>query len=290
VAAAAPTIGTMTSNGQFQMNGADIWNQGALFDGTTIQTGKSASRLLLRNGTDLRIGAASSGRVFADHMVLQSGAVEGVLSNAFRLETGELGLHIQGENARAHIQINNGGVLIASLEGAVKIRGAQGLLLASLAEGKAVQLSPSAQSANVGTQLTGIIQHKNYRYYLTDEATGVTVEVKGDLVAKHAGKCVTVTGDVDTSATTIEKAEYAVRVTSLEVQSACKAPGGAALISKTKTGTDSAAKDKTVATSTGSSLGTATKVGIIAGIAVAGATTTGLVIAGNEETPAKVSP
>lgn len=58
VAAAAPTIGTITSNGRFQMNGAEIWNQGAVFDGASIETEKSISRLLLRNGTDLRIGAA----------------------------------------------------------------------------------------------------------------------------------------------------------------------------------------------------------------------------------------
>lgn len=269
VVAATPTIGTITSNGRFHMNGTETWNQGALLDGTILQTEKSALRLLLRNGTDLRVGASSQSQVFSDRIVLESGAVEGLLPHAFRLETTTLGIQVQGENARAHVNVADGKILVASLNGALSVRGAQGMLIASLLEGNAVQLSPSGNEATAGVELTGVVTHKDYRYFLTDETTGVTVELKGESVAKQVGTRVTLTGEIDTAAVPAGKAEYVVRVTRLEVPSSSAAAAGAGA--------------KAVG------LSTAGKMGIIGGIAVAGATTTGLVVAGSGEDKPTVS-
>jgi hypothetical protein len=281
--ATAATIGTITSNGRFQMNGAEVWNQAALMEGSAVQTGTSATRLLLRNGTDVRIGSVSSGKVFANRMVLENGSLEGLLARSFRLETALLGLRVEGDNARAHVRVNDGSILVASLQGSVQVRGAQGLLLASLPEGNAVQLSTSSEGTTVGTRLTGVIQHKNYRYYLKDETTGVTVELKGEQPAKYVGRRMTIQGDIDSAATSGGNAEYVVRVTQVE------SPAAEA---STAVGAGSGGSGSGIgkAGGVGGGLGTGAKVGIIAGVAVAGAATTGLVVAGDGEEPGSVSP
>lgn len=269
-AVAAPTIGTITSNGRFHLNGAEVWNQSALLDGAAIRTETSASRLLLRNGTDLRLGTATTGKVYADRVELEAGAVEGLLPTTFRLETGVLRVRIQGENSRAHVRVSDGQVLVASLQGMVRVHGAQGILLAAVQEGTAVQLSAAEQGTKAGAQLTGVIQHHNYRYFLTDETSGVTVELKGEDVAKYAGRRVTIHGEVDTAATPAGKAEYAIRVKKIEVA------------------TEAAVSPPNLATKP--TMRAVTKAGIVAGVVVAGVATTGLVVAGSEEEPSTVSP
>ncbi|MCW5966499.1 MAG: hypothetical protein KIT83_20850 [Bryobacterales bacterium] len=267
LAVAAPTIGTITSNGRFQMNGAETWNQGAIFDGARIETEKSISRLLLRNGTDLRIGAASQSRVYADHLILESGAVEGILSNTFHLETPALGLRVHGENVRAHIAINDGKVLVSSLAGAVSVRGPGGLLLASVQEGSAVQLS-GGNGATAGVELTGVIEYKNSVYILKDCASNVTVQLTGSVVAKYVGKHATIIGEVDPRKPSLPSAEYRVAV-----KQARPAP-----------------EDSPSCSVSAGGMGTGSKIGIIAGVVVAGASTTGLVIAGTDEQQQTVSP
>lgn len=281
VLAAAPTIGTISSNGRFRIDGAEIWKQGSLSEGAAVQTQTAASRLLFRNGTDIRLGSAAQGRVYANRLVLESGALEGLLPRTFHVETSTLGLRVQGENSRAHISVNDGTITVASLQGPLRIRGAQGLLLAALEEGNSVQLSP-AQGANAGMKLTGVVEHQNKAYFLTDETTGVRVEIRGMDVAKQVGQRVTVTGEVDTAVVPGGKAEYVVRVTRFETPVASSATAGAAGSAPGTAGGTAAG--------TAAGIGTATKVGIIAGVAVAGAATTGLVIAGGDDPAPTVSP
>jgi hypothetical protein len=278
----AATIGTITSTGRFHMNGAEVWNQAALMEGTSLQTGQTATRLLLRNGTDMRIGATSSGKVFANRMVLENGSLEGLLARSFRLETAQLGLQVEGENARAHVRVSDGQILVASLQGAVRVRGSQGLLLANLSEGNAVALSAQPEGTTVGTRLTGVIQHKNYRYYLTDETTNVTVELRGELPSKNVGKRVTIQGDVDSAAVPSENADYAVRVTQVTNPAEAAASGAGA---GGGTGGGAAA-----GAAGGTGMATGAKVAIIGGVAAAGAATTGLVVAGGSDDKPQVSP
>ncbi|MCU0227545.1 MAG: hypothetical protein MUF01_07880 [Bryobacterales bacterium] len=268
--AAAPTIGTISSNGRFQMNGAETWNQSALQDGALIETGSSASRLLLRNGTDLRIAADSSSRVYADRMLLRNGVVQGILANTFRLETGVLGLRLHGEQAHAHVHVDRDRVLIASLQGTLKVRGSAGNLLASVTEGNAVQLSQAQPGAAAEVQLNGLIQHSKDGYFIKDTTSNVVVQLKGSAVAKYVGKTGNIRGTVDSSKPTVPNAEYVVRLDEWEEAAAAVIAG------------------KTPAKTAG--MGAATKTGIIAGVVVAAASTTGLVVAGDSEEAQTVSP
>lgn len=264
-------IGTITSNGRFEVEGATIWNQGTLLEGSRIATGPAASRLQLNGGSDIRLGVASRARVFADRLLLESGSVQGRLPANFHMETSALGLRIEGEGtqaagAQAQIQLNqNGKVLVASLEGSLAVRNPQGLLLARLVEGNAVELSGSQGGATASTKLTGVLKHAGGKYTITDEVTGVTAELRGDQVAKFVGKRIVASGDLAAGATPAAGTEYVVLVKSIEM------PVGVA-----------AAQAAGVAAKVGA-MSTAAKVGIVAGIAVAGGVSAGVVAAGEDK-------
>lgn len=270
-------IGTITSSGRFEMEGATIWNQGTLLEGSRVATGPAASRLQLIGGGDLRLGVASRARVYADRLLLESGAVQGRLPGNFRMETAALGLRIEGEGAsgtapQAQIQLSKDGkVLVASLAGSLAVRNPQGLLLARLVEGNAVELSGSQSGATASTKITGVLKHANGKYTITDEVTGVTAEVRGDEIAKFAGKRVTVSGDLATGVTPAAGSEYVVVAKSVAIPAGAPAAG--------------AAPNAAVL----GGMSTAAKVGIVAGIAVAGGVSAGVVAAGNDEQPT-VSP
>ncbi|MCZ2157448.1 MAG: hypothetical protein LC114_26730 [Bryobacterales bacterium] len=264
-------IGTITSNGRFEIEGASIWNHGTLLDGSRIATGPASSRLHLASGNDIRLGTASRARVYADRLLLESGTAQGNLPASFRMETSPLGLRIEGtgsDPALAQVRVNDKGeVLIASLAGSLAVRGPRGVLLAQLLEGNAVQLSATEGGATASTKLTGVVTHKAGTYFLTDEVTGVTAELRGEQIAKYVGKQITATGDLAAGTTPAAGAEYVVVVHSIELPAAASGSAAAAA----------------------AGMSVAAKAGIVAGIAVAGGVTAGVVAAG-DESPETVSP
>lgn len=269
-------IGTITSSGRFEMEGATIWNQGTLLEGSRIATGSAASRLQLAGGNDLRLGAASRARVYADRLLLESGAVQGRFPGSFRMETSTLGLRVEAVGAhpsatQVQIKVNeNGRVLVASLEGSLAVRNPQGVLLAHLLEGNAVELSSSQSGATASTKLTGVLKNKDGKYTLTDEVTGVTAELRGEQLAKFAGKRIVVSGDLAVGGIPSAGAEYIVLVQNIEMPAGT--PAGT-LAKASKVG----------------GMSTTAKIGIVAGIAVAGGVSAGVVAAG-DDAPQTVSP
>jgi hypothetical protein len=249
------------------MEGATIWNRGTLLEGSRVTTGVAASRLQLDSGSSFKLGTASSARVYANRVLLESGTLEGTLPSSFQLETAKLGLRVEGDQARAQVRVGDGGrILIASIAGELNVRGPRGVLVARLQEGNALEMSASTGGATASMKVTGTLKHKDGKYTLTDELTGVTSELRGDILAKWAGKRVVITGDLLEGAKPVEGAAYVVLVKDADNAAAAAVPSAA------KAG---AAK--------------LTKVVVVAGIAVAGGVTAGVVSAG-EETPETVSP
>jgi hypothetical protein len=263
------TIGTITSNGRFEMEGATIWNRGTLLEGSRVTTGVAASRLFLDSGSSFKLGTSSSARVYANRVLLETGTLEGTLPSSFHLETAKLGLRVEGDQARAQLRVGEGGkILIASIAGELNVRGPRGVLVARLQEGNALEMSASAGGATASMKVTGTLKHKDGRYTLTDELTGVTSELRGDILAKWAGKRVVITGDLLEGAKPVEGAAYVVLVKDADnAAAAALTPGKAGGVGVSKL----------------------TKVVVVAGIAVAGGVTAGVVSAG-EDTQETVSP
>lgn len=257
------TIGTITSNGRFEMEGATIWNRGTLLDGARVVTDTTATRLLFNSGSSVQLGVTSAARVYANRVLLENGVLEGSLPSDFRVETARLGLRVEGSGSQAQIRISESGkVLVASLQGALDVRGPQGILVAHLMEGNAVELSAAPGSAAASVKLTGILNFKDGKYTLKDEITGVTSELRGDILAKWAGRRVVLTGDLLPDAKPVPGAEFVVLVQDVD-----RDAGAAIPMQKANRGGLSGAK----------------KVVVIAGIAVAGGVSAGVVAAGEDK-------
>lgn len=292
------TIGTITSNGRFDLEGATVWNQGTLLEGAHVATGSAASRLKLQNGADLRIGASSKVRVYGDRLLLETGIAEGTLSKSYSMAAAPMGITVTGKDAQAQVRVSEkGGVLVASLRGSLEIHGSQGLLLARLAEGNALELSPALQASGATAQmrLTGVVQQNGGTFTLTDEVTRVSVELRGQDVARFVGQRVTTTGQIAGAGTTpATGSQYVVNVVTMnQVGAAAGAAGagaGAAGAGAGAAGAGAAAAGAgAAAAAAGLSIGTLTTVAMVSGIAVAGAIAAGIAVSG-DSAKATVSP
>ncbi|MGH9645183.1 MAG: hypothetical protein ACRD4E_00080, partial [Bryobacteraceae bacterium] len=96
--AAPSVIGTVTSQGAFRLNGDTVMSNGTLIEGAVIETIRGDLAVRLSGGARLSLSAGSRGKLYSDHMILETGETwliethmeDGV---AFRLEA--LGLTIR---------------------------------------------------------------------------------------------------------------------------------------------------------------------------------------------------
>ncbi|MBN8732122.1 MAG: hypothetical protein J0L64_16395, partial [Acidobacteria bacterium] len=197
--AASSVIGVATARGGIRMDEAAVSGNGTLFEGTTVETGRTASDLRLNNGTNVQLSSGSKGVVFADRLVLQRGGGQlsspGGKAPAYWLEARSLRVEPVGGGAQGMVQLTaTNRVQVSAARGSLRVTNARGVMIASLAAGRALEFELPGESGASGPALvTGCLVKRDGRYMLTDEAAGVTVEVKGS-VEQYVGKRVQVQG------------------------------------------------------------------------------------------------
>jgi len=190
---AALPIGMVIQYGDFKLDAVKVQSNATLFEGNSLETEKGLARLYLRSGATIQLASESKARIFADRLVLESGST--VFSGSpYRVEA--LSLQIQTESAAASARVRlarPGAVRVDAVQGSVTVRNAQGLLLARVAQGTAVDLDPTAQGPST-MQVTGILRWVNGHFLLEDPVAGVTVELRGSNLERALGKRVRVSG------------------------------------------------------------------------------------------------
>ena len=194
--AAPSAIGIASAKGNFRIDNAAISGNGTLFDGVTVETQRSTGQLDLTSGAQLQLGVNSRGKVFTDRMILEQG------QSQFRTgKNGKFGLeartlHIIPADSGSVVQVSMIGasrVHVSALSGNLQVTNAGGVLVAALAAGHALEFEPQA-GAMPPSKLTGCVVSKDGRFFLTDETSNVTVELRGAGLAQQAGHKVEVTG------------------------------------------------------------------------------------------------
>jgi hypothetical protein len=183
-----------------------------LFDGNTIETGATSSRLQMKNGKLAELDADSSAKVYSDHMVLQRGSGEasgsyGVVAKSLR---------IAGDSARVSIYGNT--VEVAALGSPVVVSTSAGLQVANLMPGKALAFTPQESGAMAPATLTGVVRKVGEAYLLTDTTSNVTVQLSGGGIEKYDKHLVRVTGTPASGATPVAGATQVINVTQVEDQ------------------------------------------------------------------------
>jgi hypothetical protein len=255
---AAPAIGVVTAKGTVQLDASTVAGNGTLFEGTTVETGKAVSQLLMNSRTRMYLGTESRAKVYRDHMVLEKGDSE--LSGAAQYWIQARGLHIQSAESDSGARISLLGdkqVLVGATKAAVSVANSHGVLVAQVQPGRTVQLEPRETSSTPSSTLTGCLQKIDGHYILTDGMAGVTVELRGIGLEIEVGNRVEIIGVQDPGVAPGPLASQVINTSSIrQVARNCSSmgvPGAAPSAARVGAGISTHA--------------------IVAGVVVAGATT-----------------
>lgn len=244
--ASAPAIGVAMARGSFRLDNATVSRNGTLFDGTLIETAQVPSELQLQGGARIELAPGSRGTIYRDRLVLERGQGQ-LAGTTYRIEANKIRVDADSSALVALDATNR--VVVAALGGPVRVTNSEGVLLANIRQGKALEFEPQAGAAPP-TQVTGILEKRDGHFLLTDETTGVTVELQGPGLERNVGKRVEIAGSTVIGAQAATGARQVIRVSTVTVLAAA--------------GTAAAAGAAGVAVATKA---------IIAGVIIAGAST-----------------
>lgn len=222
---AAP-IGIVKTAGEFRLGGANVRANGTLFAGDTVESTAARADLILNNGTQWMLAPDSRSQVFESRAVLERGIGELRSASAYTIEAGKFRVSLAGGGAQVVFAPRTGHLRVAVLTGDVAVRNAGGMLLARVMPGSAMDFEPQAGAAAT-VQLKGKLEKVNGKYLLTDQTTGVTVELQGADLDKYVGKVVLVTGSSMPGATPAPGATQVVSVTTISLPTHRRLPAGA---------------------------------------------------------------
>jgi hypothetical protein len=265
-AGAAPAIGTVAAKGSFRVDDATVAGNATLFEGTTVETHQSASTLDLGTGARLSLAPESRGRIFGDRLMLERGSGQMEKAVGFRIEA--RGLTVWMDNGAGSARVALAGsahVQVAALAGTVRVLNPQGLVVAAIGAGNALEFA--FQASGEPSRLTGCLRTVPGHYLVTDEVTSVTVEVAGAGLDKESGNRVQVIGAMDPRAAPVSGATEYIRVSTVKrLSRGCATTGKAAAA-----GAGGQAGGAAGGTATAGGIGAAsvTTIAVIGGVAAA---------------------
>lgn len=188
-------IGTARCAGTFWVDSAGVSNHATVFVNSTIETEGAPARLQLAGEVRIMVDARTRARVYQDHLVLEKGRVQLDSGKDYRIEARTIRVSLAKPGARAIVTVGaSGEVEVAALGAIVHVANAEGVAVANVAAGHAVDLRLSQTSE--ASVLTGCVVKEGGTYTLRDEASAVTVELRGHDVANQVGQRVQVTGAI----------------------------------------------------------------------------------------------
>ncbi len=220
--AATPAIGVAISSGSVTVDNSVVPGNATLFDGNTIETGATSSRLQMKDGKLARLGTESAAKVYSDHIVLEKGFGETYGNMAVDANT----LRIAGDSAR--VSLHGKTVEVAALGAPVTVSTSTGIQVANLLPGKALAFTPQDAGAMAPATMTGVVRKVGTNYMLTDTTSNVTVQLTGGNIENYVKHMVTVTGTPATGGTPAAGASQVLTVTNVVDQGKGKAVPAAA--------------------------------------------------------------
>jgi len=207
VSAATQAIGVAMSEGTILVNDAKTPGNTTIFSGSTLQTQRVGSQVRLKDGAQMSLGSESRGKVFADHVDLQRGSAQ---ISSYSANANGLSVRADGASS-ASVAVKGNVVEVAALTGNVQVFNAAGMNVANLVPGRALDLRAADAGATSPSSLTGCAVKSGSNLLLTDEASAVTVQIRGgDL---KVGTRVQVTGSVVPDAKAVRPASEVIAVT-----------------------------------------------------------------------------
>jgi hypothetical protein len=199
-AAAAPVIGIATARGDFQVNSLRVSDNATLFEGSTIETAKATSEVRLTGGSRVVLGPGSKGTIYKDRALLEKGQGQIAGAAGFTTHVGPFRIESKEKGTARFALLASNRVRVSAVDGAFAIRNARGLILANVAAGNSVELNSQGSTQ---TKIVGKLKKVDGKYFVTDEATNTTLELKGQNLEQFVGQRVEVVGSSIGSTVTV---------------------------------------------------------------------------------------
>jgi len=193
-------IGVAVANGTFMLDSSKMTGNATIFEGNALETSGAASMLRLNSGVRIRLDAETRSRVYHDRALLERGSGTFELGRSFQVQAGALRISSISESS-ARIGFRDvKTVQIAALLGSVQVKNLFGVVVANVTAGEAFEFTAPAADEEYLTKMTGKVRKEGAKFFLEDEISKVQVELQGDVVIKHAGQRVAVSGVMRTGA------------------------------------------------------------------------------------------
>ena len=193
--AAPDAIGIATARGGFFLDSSPVQGNTTLFDGGVLETKSFPSVLTLQSGSEIRLGSASRGRIYRDRLVLEKG--EGQMDKASNFRFEALGLRVLPDSSgtKAHVTLlGNQRVVVSALAGNVRVTTGEGILVARLEPGSALEFEPQVAGASAPFNVSGCVAVEGVQFVLKDATANVSLELRGMDLGQYAGQRVEITG------------------------------------------------------------------------------------------------
>jgi len=141
---AEPTIGVVSSPGT---------GEASLTNGSALTTENGTSDVRLESGVAVHLAARSSGKIFTDHAVLESGAAHLTNFQGYAVQAGQWHIESEAPDTQAVIRVQAGSIEVASIGGPVKVTDG-GAMLTRVAAGNRMSFQNSGATADAQSGAT----------------------------------------------------------------------------------------------------------------------------------------
>jgi ferric-dicitrate binding protein FerR (iron transport regulator) len=148
-------IGTASAISTYSVNDSAVQGKFEVAEGSRLETTTAPSDIRLSNGVDVLLATRSAGRVYADRVELEQGAVRvGRFDRDFSVQVHQLTIQSDGPQSTAVVRTSGNNVEVASLGGSVRVTDG-GARLTRVAAGTKMAFRPNGQDAASGQTQTG---------------------------------------------------------------------------------------------------------------------------------------
>ena len=211
----ATPIGTVTANGEMQVDGSAVRSNSILFDGSVIQTSGVRSDVRLSDGSQVVLNPDSRMMLYRDHAVLEQGLTmqrnvgkHAVIANGLRV-TSETpsGVVLVDVQDKTHMEV-------MSRSGVADVQTPAGDMVARIEPGKTLSFNtaPVEDASTSSIKIAGILRPVAGHFVLTDTQSGLMFQLRGSNLAALSGTPVQVIGMVASAAPTVPGASRMVDV------------------------------------------------------------------------------
>ena len=195
--AAAP-LGALTTVASVRVDNYQTRGAATVIDGSTVETQAYPAEIDLAEGVRIHLYADTRARVYARCLLVEQGGAQLRSAGGYSIVSTSMHVIPTSQSAVIRVQDSSDAVRVGVVAGTAELRQTNGLLVASLNAGGAVNLDrPPDAAAGGPTELTGTLSQKDGRFLLLDDGSGKTVELNGEGLDKAVGRCISVLGSRD---------------------------------------------------------------------------------------------